>query len=480
LQWEDAQVLSADDREAGLQAFFLDDPDIVLLDVAMPAMDGFQVLKEIRRVSDTPVSMLTAQTDDIDQVRGLELGADDYVQEPFSHVALMARIKAVLMRAEMPPPVDSLPDFIAGGLAVHFQNQEVSLDGEPLRLTPVEYKLLYHLVRNAGHLMPHQALLDRVWGSEYQAGPEYLKVFISRLRAKLRTPDAPEYIETERGRGYRFVRPRQSVDATDQQRAIADAEDYLTPLAEGLSAAGLKVQTGVPFGGSVAEWIIEESDMRGADLIIMATHDRLGPDRWVHGSVPEGVVHRTTTPVMLVRGNDTAQIVERFSTPEPVLIVPLDCSPLAEASLPTAAQLAIAIGARIVLVSVVPSPGELMPGEATAIATYSSFDYAELEAEARAYLETSVRRLEASGIRVETVVRSGQSAVEIALTAREYTAAAVVMATHGRTGLMRSILGSVAGGVLHYSTSPVVLVRPAGVRGAEQPFGRPYAVASAV
>jgi two-component system KDP operon response regulator KdpE len=153
--------------------------------------------------------MLTARTEDVDQVRGLELGADDYVAKPFSHLALMARIKAVLRRAELPPPVASLPDFTAGELAIHFQNQQVTLAGQPVKLTPVEYKLLYHLVRNAGHLMPHQALLDRVWGADYDAGPEYLKVFISRLRGKLRRPGGPEYIETERGRGYRFVRPRE-------------------------------------------------------------------------------------------------------------------------------------------------------------------------------------------------------------------------------------------------------------------------------
>jgi two-component system, OmpR family, KDP operon response regulator KdpE len=209
LQWEDAQVLTATDGETGLERFFREEPDIVLLDVAMPRMNGFEVLKEIRRVSDVPVIMLTAHGDDVDQVRGLELGADDYVPKPFSHLALMARIKAALRRAEMPPPVDSLPDFTAGDLAIHFLNEEVKVAGQVIKLTPVEYRLLYHLVRNAGHLMPHQALLDRVWGPEYDAGPEYLKVFISRLRAKLRTPDGPEYIETERGRGYRFVRPRE-------------------------------------------------------------------------------------------------------------------------------------------------------------------------------------------------------------------------------------------------------------------------------
>jgi two-component system, OmpR family, KDP operon response regulator KdpE len=218
LQWEDARVLTAADGEAGLDLFFNEEPDIVLLDVTMPRMNGFEVLKAIRRVSDVPVIMLTARGDEVDQVRGLELGADDYVPKPFSHLALMARIKAALRRAELPPPVQALPDFQAGDLAIHFQNQEVTVAGEQVKLTPIEYKLLYHLVRNAGHLLPHQALLDRVWGGEYEAGPEYLKVFVSRLRAKLRRAGGAEFIETERGRGYRFVRPRKAAAEHDPDR----------------------------------------------------------------------------------------------------------------------------------------------------------------------------------------------------------------------------------------------------------------------
>jgi DNA-binding response OmpR family regulator len=214
LQWQDAKVLTAADGETGLDMFFNEEPDIVLLDVTMPRMNGFDVLKAIRQVSDVPVLMLTARDEDVDEVRGLELGADDYIGKPFSHLALMARIKAALRRAELPAPVQALPDFQAGDLAIHFQNQEVTVQGQSVKLTPVEYKLLYHLVRNAGHLLPHEALLDRVWGSNYEASAEYLKVFVSRLRAKLRRPGGPEYIETERGRGYRFVRPHEGADVS--------------------------------------------------------------------------------------------------------------------------------------------------------------------------------------------------------------------------------------------------------------------------
>jgi DNA-binding response OmpR family regulator len=207
LQWQDSTVIAATDGEAGLEAFYEHNPDVVLLDVAMPGKTGFEVLRDIRRVSDTPVIMLTARGEEMDQVRGLELGADDYVVKPFGHLALLARIKAVLRRAELPPPVQALPDFMAGDVTINFQSHEVRVRGEPVTLTPVEYKLLYHLARNAGRLMPHQALLDRVWGSDYGATTDYLKVFVSRLRAKIEREGGPRYIETERGLGYRFVRP---------------------------------------------------------------------------------------------------------------------------------------------------------------------------------------------------------------------------------------------------------------------------------
>ncbi|HET8626688.1 MAG TPA: response regulator transcription factor [Thermomicrobiales bacterium] len=216
LQWQDAEVFVAADGEAGLRAFYAHAPDVVVLDVNMPRKSGFEALQEIRRVSDVPVLMLTARGEETDQVRGLELGADDYLVKPFSHLVLLARIKAVLRRAELPPPVRALPDFVAGDLAINYQSHEVTVGGAPVRLTPVEYKLLYHLARNAGRLMPHQALLDRVWGADYVATTDYLKVFVSRLRAKLERPGGPRYLETERGLGYRFVRPKEGAPARDE------------------------------------------------------------------------------------------------------------------------------------------------------------------------------------------------------------------------------------------------------------------------
>jgi two-component system KDP operon response regulator KdpE len=223
LQWQDATVLVASDGEAGLRAFYEHIPDVVVLDVALPGKSGFEVLQEIRRTSDVPVLMLTARGEELDQVRGLEMGADDYVVKPVRHLALLARIKAVLRRAELPPPQQALPDFVAGELAINFQSHRVTLRGAPVKLTPVEYKVLYHLVRNVGRLLPHQALLERVWGAEYGATPEYLKVFISRLRAKIEPAGGFHYIENERGLGYRFVLPLGGADRAVEGASANDA-----------------------------------------------------------------------------------------------------------------------------------------------------------------------------------------------------------------------------------------------------------------
>src|SRR5579872_5851886 len=133
LQWQDCTVIPATDGDMGLQKFYEHDPDIVVLDVTMPHKNGYEVLQEIRRISDVPVLMLTARGDEMEQVRGLELGADDYITKPFSHLALLARVKAVLRRAELPPPARALPDFVAGDLAINFQNHLVTLRGEPVK-----------------------------------------------------------------------------------------------------------------------------------------------------------------------------------------------------------------------------------------------------------------------------------------------------------------------------------------------------------
>ena len=208
LQWRDVDVLGAGSGESGLDAVERDHPDIVLLDVGLPDINGFDVLTRIRAFSDVPVVMLTARDDSMDKVKGLELGADDYVTKPFNHLELMARVKAVLRRLEMPAPASRAPSFRSGDLEVDFARQEARLRGERLDLTPTEYKLLYHLVRNAGHVLQHGTLLAKVWGREYVDEVDYIRVYIRRLRDKLGDdPDDPTYIRTERGLGYRFVAP---------------------------------------------------------------------------------------------------------------------------------------------------------------------------------------------------------------------------------------------------------------------------------
>src|SRR2546425_5323698 len=211
-EWDDCSVLLAMDVESGVIAVEDQEPDIVLLDVTFrDGKTGFDVLREIRRVSDVPVIMLTGRGAEMDQVRGLEGGADDYVVKPFGYPSLFARIRSVLRRRQMVVPKRALADFESGDLLVNSETHVVSKAGEPLKLTPTEYKLLYLLVSNEGRIMPHQALLERVWGGERDATPDHLKVFISRLRSKIgRGPGGHQYIETERGTGYRFVRPRPS------------------------------------------------------------------------------------------------------------------------------------------------------------------------------------------------------------------------------------------------------------------------------
>lgn len=203
--WHDVTVLTATLGEAGLQHFFAHDPEVVLLEVALPDMSGLDVLRQIRRVSDVPILVHSVKAEDTDQVRALELGADEYVTKPCGYLVLIARINAVLRRTELMPPSRGLPDLVVGDVVLNFRDRRVTVRGAPVKLTPVEYKLLYHLVRNAGRLMPHDALIDRVWGAEYGHTADHLKVFISRLRSKIEAPDGPHYIETERGVGYSFV-----------------------------------------------------------------------------------------------------------------------------------------------------------------------------------------------------------------------------------------------------------------------------------
>lgn len=206
LHWREIDVLGASTGEQALDLVEREVPDIVLLDIGLPDIDGFEVLRRIREFADVPVVMLTARDDAMDKVKGLELGADDYVTKPFNHLELMARVRAVLRRLSMPVPTSRAPSFRWLDLEVDYKRQEARFGGKRLELTPTEYKLLYHLVRNQGHVLQHSTLLAKVWGREYVDEVDYLRVYIRRLRDKLGDqPDNPRYIRTERGLGYRFI-----------------------------------------------------------------------------------------------------------------------------------------------------------------------------------------------------------------------------------------------------------------------------------
>lgn len=182
-------------------------PDLILLDVMMPDIDGFEALQMIREFSSVPVIMLTAKGEEEDKVRGLELGADDYITKPFSPRELTSRVKAVMRRAEMgtASPTHEMID-VDDRLKIDFGKREVWVDGEIVKLRPTEYRLLYHLVQNAGWVLTYDQLLAKVWGYEYRDEPHYVRLYINYLRQKLE-PDLanPRYIFTERGVGYRFV-----------------------------------------------------------------------------------------------------------------------------------------------------------------------------------------------------------------------------------------------------------------------------------
>ena len=180
-------------------------PDLILLDIMLPDRDGFQVCREVRRSSDVPIIMVSARDGEMDKVRGLEMGADDYVTKPFSHLELLARVRAVLRRYESQlPAVGEV--FDSGDLRIDYASRQVTLRGQPVRLTPTEYLLLFHLTRSAGRVLSHRTLLAKVWGREYADEMEYLKVYVRRLRQKLEgDPDTVGRIVSERGVGYMFV-----------------------------------------------------------------------------------------------------------------------------------------------------------------------------------------------------------------------------------------------------------------------------------
>ena len=206
LEQDGFQVTEAYRGNEGLEKLRTTLPDLVLLDVMMPDIDGFEVLKRIREVSSVPVIMLTAKNEEDDRIRGLELGADDYVTKPFSPRELTSRVKAVLRRIESAGSSTEGVIVVDERLKIDFNRREVFVADQLIKLRPTEYRLLYHLVNNAGWVLTYDQILSRVWGYEYQDEPHYVRLYINYLRQKLELdPANPKYILTERGIGYRFV-----------------------------------------------------------------------------------------------------------------------------------------------------------------------------------------------------------------------------------------------------------------------------------
>ncbi|HLZ59099.1 MAG TPA: response regulator transcription factor [Ktedonosporobacter sp.] len=211
LQFEDYEVLTASDGQAALALIEAHTPDVVLLDVMMPKMDGFTVCHRVREFSTVPIILITARGQDQDKIRGLDLGADDYLTKPFSVDELLARVRAVLRRSQFTASeAASLARAkqTIGDLSIDYTQHQVLLAGQEIPLTPIEYRLLAYLAQNAGRIVTQELLLSHVWGAEYAGESHMLQVNINRLRHKLEAdPAHPRYIRTKVGIGYLLALP---------------------------------------------------------------------------------------------------------------------------------------------------------------------------------------------------------------------------------------------------------------------------------
>jgi len=205
LEASDYKTLTAMDGAEALQSIEMELPDLVILDIMMPKIDGFEVCQRLREWSQIPIIMLSARGDEEDKVKCLDLGADDYITKPFGVEELIARVRTVLRRTQAIGAITTQPAFTSGDLTINFVERRVTIADCEVKLTPTEYNLLQELVLNAGKVLTHTHLLSKVWGPEYRDEREYLHVFIRRLRNKLE-PDKtnPRYILSVPGVGYQF------------------------------------------------------------------------------------------------------------------------------------------------------------------------------------------------------------------------------------------------------------------------------------
>jgi DNA-binding response OmpR family regulator len=206
------RVACAASGEEALELVAAEEPDLIVLDLMLPGIDGFEVCRSVRERSSCPIIMLTARGAEEDKVRGLRLGADDYVTKPFSAQELLARVEAVLRRARPPEPGTRHPTTIElGELRIDEQRKEVTVAGREIRLSPTEYRLLTCLAADAGVVLSREELLTRVWGNAYRGEDEILRVTLWRLRQKL-ADDPPRYIVTRPGLGYMLTAPEAVTD----------------------------------------------------------------------------------------------------------------------------------------------------------------------------------------------------------------------------------------------------------------------------
>lgn len=208
LEAESYKVVAAMEAESAIEQIQLNSPDLIILDIMLPGVSGYELCQRIREFSSVPIIMLTAKVEDADIVKGLKLGADDYLTKPFNVQELLARIEAVLRRAEAADKTPAPATFTCHDLSIDFVRHRVTCRGQEISLTATEYKLLVQLAGNAGRIMLHKELLTRVWGSEYQDELDYLRAYIRHLRAKIEEdPHNPRYIVAKPGIGYLFVCP---------------------------------------------------------------------------------------------------------------------------------------------------------------------------------------------------------------------------------------------------------------------------------
>lgn len=206
MELEGYQAIEAENGLQALEQIRKYSPDLVVMDVMMPEMDGFETLRLLREISTVPVILLTVKSDEEDKIHGLGLGADDYITKPFSPRELNSRVNAVMRRAEWPAPPPRTVLRIDDRLSIDFNRHQVIVQKERIDLRPTEYRLLSQLIQNAGWVVPHETLLAKVWGYEYRDETHYLRLYINYLRKKIEEdPANPKYILTERGVGYRFV-----------------------------------------------------------------------------------------------------------------------------------------------------------------------------------------------------------------------------------------------------------------------------------